>query len=253
MPVPLDDLVGDRGGLETEQAAGFLFDVRVHVGEGAHRARQLPHAHRLAGPPEALQVATGLGVPERGLEAEDHGLGVDAVGAAHAQGVAMPARQRPEHRPVALEPGQQEVGGLLELQRERGVHHIRRREAHVDVPGVGPERLLQVRQEGDHVVAGGDFDLVDAGGLHPGPPLDPAERVFRDQTALGVHVAHRQLDLQPSLVLGVLGPDPRHLGPRVARDHGRLLRSASGRGGGGGGPPPPGSGARAAPRRARGG
>jgi hypothetical protein len=138
----------------------------------------------------------------------------------------MPQRQRPDHRAVAFEPGQQEIGGVLELERERGIHHVRGRETHVDVAGVRAERLLQVRQEGDHVVAGGGLDLVDAGGLDPGPPLDPAERVLGDQAALAVHLAHRQLDLQPGLVLGVLGPDPRHLGTRVAGNHRGRLRSA---------------------------
>ena len=43
---------------------------------------------------------------------------------------------------------------------------------------------------------------------------------------LRVDLAHRQLDLQPGLVLRVLGPDPRHLGTRVAGNHRGRLRSA---------------------------
>jgi 1-deoxy-D-xylulose-5-phosphate reductoisomerase len=102
------------------------------------------------------------------------------------------------------------------------------------IPGVAPPGVKRILL----TASGGPFLDADRG--HPGAPLDPAERVLRDQAALGVHVAHRQLDLQPRLVLGVLGPDPRHLGTRVAGDHRRLLRGASDRGEGGGGPPPPG-------------
>jgi len=125
---------GWRSGRPRDRAGG-----RLPLRRPGPRGRRCPRADSFptrtaSRPAGGAPSCDRLGVPERGLEAEDHGFGVDAVGAAHAQGVAMPERQRPEHRPVALEPGQQEVGGLLELQRERGVHHIRRREAHVDVP-----------------------------------------------------------------------------------------------------------------------
>ena len=70
--------------------------------------------------------------------------------------------QRPHGAAEALEARQQELGGLLELERQGGVHHVRGREAHVDEAGVGPEGLLEVRQERDDVVPGRRLDLVDA-------------------------------------------------------------------------------------------
>src|SRR5206468_1905903 len=80
-------------GLEPELTADVLFDVRIDVGEVSNGARQLADGHHLPGPAQALEVATGLDVPDGDLEAEGGRLGVDAVSAAHDQRVLVTASQ----------------------------------------------------------------------------------------------------------------------------------------------------------------
>ncbi len=87
------------------------------------------------------------------------------------------------------------------------------------VAGIGAERLLQVGEERDDVVAGGGLDLVDALGRDVGARLDAPQRVHRDQAAAGVDLAHRQLHAEPRVVLRLLGPDPRHVRAGVAGNH----------------------------------
>ena len=76
-----DDLGGGHG-REPERAAHVGLDRGVDVGVGAHRARQLPHRHRVARGAQPAAVAVGLQAPQRQLGPEGGGLGVHAVGAA---------------------------------------------------------------------------------------------------------------------------------------------------------------------------
>jgi len=65
--VPLHDLVRDRRRLEAEEAAGLLLHVGVHVGEGAHRARQLAHRTVSARRRRRSRLRARLAVPEAAL------------------------------------------------------------------------------------------------------------------------------------------------------------------------------------------
>src|SRR3990172_9369010 len=96
----------DRIALEAEQAADLLLDVRVDVGERADRPRDLPDPHGLLGPIETLDVAPGLGIPQRRLEPEHHGLGVDAVAAPDAERALVAERKRAQGAAGAGEVGQ---------------------------------------------------------------------------------------------------------------------------------------------------
>jgi hypothetical protein len=120
----------------------------------------------------------------------------------------------------SLQAAQEHLGGLLELERQRRVHHVRGRHAHVDESRVGPERLLEVRQERDDVVTGRRFDLVDPRGGYGRLGLDAAEGIRGDQAAASIDLADRQLHPEPGAILRVLGPDARHLGPAISLDHG---------------------------------
>ena len=72
----------DRRGLQARAARQTASSTSGgEVRERAHRARELAHRDRLARPLQPRAVALQLGVPERELEAEGHGLGVHAVGA----------------------------------------------------------------------------------------------------------------------------------------------------------------------------
>ena len=69
----------------------------------------------------------GLHVPHGDLEPEGRGLGVDTVGAAHRQGVAVPEGQRRQRRAQPLQARDQQIGGLAQLQRQSPCPPRRRR------------------------------------------------------------------------------------------------------------------------------
>ena len=95
--------------------------------------------------------------PKRG------GLGVDAVAAADGgrqlvlEGAPL---QRVQQR-VDLD--QDQVGRALELDRQRGVEQVGRGQAEMQESRLRAAHLLDMGQEGDHVVAGRGLDLLDPG------------------------------------------------------------------------------------------
>ena len=100
-----------------------------------------------------------------------------------------------------------------------GVEHVGRGHPVVDPARGRAHPLGHVREEGHHVVVGGALQLL--GPLHrePGAGLDGGEVVRRDHPALGPRAADLQLHLEPAAQLGLLGPEGRHGGAGVARDH----------------------------------
>ena len=146
---------------------------------------------------------------------------MDAVGAPDADGLLVAEGEDAEGRAQPLEPGQEKLGGRHQLQGLGGVHHVGGGQSEVDMAGIGADGLLEVGEERDHVVARARLDLVDARGVDLGARLDPPEGVGGDDPALRVDLADGQLDLEPGLVLRLLGPDPGHLWTGVARDHPR--------------------------------
>ena len=231
VPVALDDLGGDRLRDEPELAADLLLDVGVDVSEGPHRARDLPDPHGLLGPPQALEVSARLGMPEGRLEPEGGRLGVDAVGAADHQRLLVGEGEPAERLAEALEAVEQQVGGALELERERGVDDVRRRQPQVDEPGVRADGLLELGEKGDDVVARGGLELVDPPGVDPRRAADPLDRLARDPAPPRVHLADGQFDLEPGGVPRRRAPQGAHLVARVAGNHAAALKIPAADGG----------------------
>ena len=137
---------------------------------------------------------------------------------------SVPRCARPCSRSAAtsrVASGHQQVGGLGQLQRQRGVQQVGRGHPVVHVGG-GLARGGVVRprgQERDHVVLGDR--------LHRGHRLrrgrrrgaHRVHRLGRHGPGLRVRLQHQGLHLAPQLVLVCLAPDPAHLGPRVPLDH----------------------------------
>jgi hypothetical protein len=144
---------------------------------------------------------------------------VNAVGAPDTEGFLVADGETAEGLPEALQTREEEIGGRDQLEGLRGVHHVGGGHADVHVAGICADRFLEVGQKRDEVVPRGGLDLVDAGGGHAGRGLDAAQRLRGDEAALGVDLAYRELDLEPRLVPGVLGPQPGHLRPRISGDH----------------------------------
>src|SRR6478672_8729599 len=123
--------------------------------------------------PEMAQVATSLraassragagelrvGVGE--LQPERHRLGMDAVRAADGRRHLVLEGALLQRRQHLVDVADQKVGGPGELHVEAGVEHVGRRHALVHEAGLGTDDLRQMGQEGDDVVLGFTFDLVD--------------------------------------------------------------------------------------------
>src|SRR5690606_21826438 len=82
--VPLEDLGGDEGGLQSEQLADPSLYGGFAVGVGAHGTGYLSVADLLRGEAEPFPVAGELVMPVEQLEAEGRGFRMDAVGTAGA-------------------------------------------------------------------------------------------------------------------------------------------------------------------------
>ncbi len=107
-----------------------------------------------------------------------------------------------------------------ELERERGVDDVAAREAEVQVPALGPDRLGDLGDERDHVVVGRPLDLGDPLDVDPSPaPRSPrARRPARGRAPTWA----RQTASSTSSIRSKRAwsrPDGAHLRQRVARDH----------------------------------
>ena len=83
MPVALDNLRGDRRGLEAELFADVFLDARIKMRVRADGAGELAHRDLLARLDQSLFGPAKFVVHQRKLEAVGDRLGVDAVRAAH--------------------------------------------------------------------------------------------------------------------------------------------------------------------------
>src|SRR5205823_521758 len=105
---------------------------------------------------EPAPVAPELGPPARALEAEGDRLGVDAVRPPDHERVAVALGLHADGLPEAIDPGEQEVGGIAQLECEGRVDHVARGEPEVQEAALVADRLRHRRHERDHVV----LDLV---------------------------------------------------------------------------------------------
>ena len=135
----------------------------------------LPWAIVSRGPVEPRELALQLRVPQRHLEAEGHGLGVDAVGAPDHRRVLVTEGALPDRLQEVDEVRADEVAGVAHQDGEGRVHHVRRGEAVVQPAPLGPDALGDAGDEGDDVVLDLPLDLLDAGDVEAGPRLDRGE------------------------------------------------------------------------------
>ena len=132
MAVALEDLRGARSGLEPEALAGDPLDLGIGRGVGADGARELADPHSFERPGDARAVTLEREGPAGELETEGGGLGVDAVRAADRQGLAMLLGASNDGGEGAIDPREDQRAGIANLERERGVEDVRRRQAVVE-------------------------------------------------------------------------------------------------------------------------
>ena len=229
MVVTGDDLRGQRVMNEAEVLADVLLDEWVDAGIGTHSTRDGAKGDVLARVDETVEIALELPGPGAELHAEGHGLGVNAVGAAGAEGVALLEGTTLADLAKLADVLNDEVAGLGELVAKGGVAKVGAGHAIVNPTAglgsvsrdVGVDVLLHVGEEGDDVVAGDLLDLVNLGLLKVGVVADPGGLVLGDAnlTKLGLGLASEDLDLLPDGVLVLEREDVAHLRTGITVDH----------------------------------
>ncbi len=93
----------------------------------------------------------------------------------------------------------------------------------MDETAVGTDKFCEMSEEGDDVVLGHGFDLVDAGDVEGGAAAlfpDGLGSRLRNDAEFGQRVTGMRLDLEPDAELCFRRPDGDHFRSGVTRDHG---------------------------------
>ena len=208
----------------------MLFHIGVDVGEGADSARNGAGGDFRPCRHQPLAVAGEGGVVPGELEAEGRRLGMDAVAAADGGRVLVLDRAALEGGQQRVQIGQQQVGGLGQLDGEAGVEHVGRGHALMDEAGVRADMFGEIGQEGDDVVLGLALDLIDPVDIELALLPDGFGGGARDHAQFGLGVAGMGLDLEPDAELVFRFPDTGHFRAAIARNHRSSLNAAGWRG-----------------------
>ena len=224
MPVALEDLRRARRGLEAEPLAGDPLHLGLGGGVGADGAGELPDAEALDRADEPLAITVERECPPRELEPERCRLGVDAVGPAHADRLAVLLGAGDDGPEGSVEALEHERTRVLHRKRERRVEHVRRREPVVEEAALLAEPLGDGVDEGRDVVVRLPLDLGDAlGRRHDGTLANRRDRLARYCPDLGPPLEGGQLDVEPAAQLLAVRPDVAHGRAGVASDHAAIL------------------------------
>ena len=227
--VARQNLGGKRVGRKAELLADVLLNERVDAGIGSHGTADGAGGGNLAGFLQARLGTLERPGPAAELHTEGHGLGMDAVRAAHAQGFLELEGAALAGFAQLLHVFQDDVHRLGDLVGKGRVAQIGRGHAVVHpaagrllaLGNVGVDVLGHVGGEGDNVVVRYLLDLVDALHREIGMGADPGGLFLGDArfAQLSLSFASQDLDLFPDLELVLQLPDGTHLRARVATDH----------------------------------
>ena len=229
MAVAREHLGRKRVRRKTQLLAHVLLDEGVDGRIRTHRARDGARRSNLACLLETRLRALQSPCPAAELHAEGHRLGMDAVGAAHAQRVLELEGAALARLTKLLHVGQDDVDCLGDLVGKRRVSQVAAGHAVVHptrglllaLRHIGIDVLGHVGGEGDDVVVGDLLDLVDALDGEVGVVANPLRLFFRDAgfPQLSLRLARQNLDFLPDGELVLKLPDGAHLRTRVAVDH----------------------------------
>ncbi len=179
----------------------------------------LPYGQLLEGVFEAVEVAVGLEGEAGEAEPEGRRLGVDAVGAPDAEGVAVLERTLDQGVAIGAGAGEHDLARLSELQRQGRVEDVGGGQPVVDPAPVLADRGGDDIDERGDVVVGDPLALVDC--LDPERRLLPCRlgRLPRHDALHRPRLGCRQLHLQPALQLPLLRPDLTYLRTGIPGDH----------------------------------
>ena len=220
MPVARDNLRRDRLDREAELGRHHRLDARIDIRESPHRARNGAGRDFFARNFQPLPVARHLRIEARELHAERRWLGMDAVRPADRRRHLVFHRallQRRQHPVHILD---QDIARPLQLHREAGVQHVRRRHAEMEETRFVADMLRHRRQERDDVMLHLALDRIDALHIEAAPRPHGDGYVFRDHPQLGHRLGRQRLDLEPDRIALLRLPDRNHLGTGITRNHG---------------------------------
>ena len=221
MPVALDDLRRGRLRLEPELLARDALDLGVDRRVVADRARELAD-------PDALERGREPLRSRSSSNAQTASLRPKVVGSAWTPcvrpivSVSRCSSARCDDRVEgAVDPGQDELAGRADLERERRVDDVRRRQPVVE-PAPGRARARRRRRRRTRPGRGASSPRSPRRAPASAPcafGADLGRRLGRDDADLGPPVERRELDLEPALELALVRPDPGHGRAGVAGDH----------------------------------
>ena len=209
--------------------ADVLLDERLDGAVGAHRAGDGAKRHVLARIDKTVEVALELPGPGAKLHAKGHGLGVNAVRAANAEGLALLEGAALADLAKLANVLDDEIAGLRELVAEGRVAEVGAGHAVVDPAAglgvalghVGVDVAAHVGEEGDDVVVGDSLDGINLLLVELRVRANPGGLLLGDANLakLGLGLAGQHLNLLPHGVLVLEGEDVAHLRTGIAINH----------------------------------
>ncbi len=118
---------------------------------------------------------------------------------------------------------QDQVAGLPHLERLSRIDDVGGRHPEMHPARGGSDLLGDGGREGDHVVLGDLFDLLDAADVEGAALADVACGLRRNDAGGSHGFGGRGLHQQPGLVPTLVAPDPAHFRMCVALDHQKFL------------------------------
>ena len=229
MAVAGQNLGRKRVGSKAELFADVLLNEWVYARVRSHGTADSAGGSNLAGFLQARLSALERPSPAAELHAKGHGLCMDAMGTANAQGLLELEGTAFAGFTELLHVIQNDVHSLGDLVGKGRVSQVGRSHAVMNpaarrllaLRNIGVDVLGHVGGEGDDIVVRYLLDLVDALNREVGMCTDPSGLFlgYARFTQLSLCLAGQDLNLFPDLELVLQLPDGAHLGARVATDH----------------------------------
>ena len=217
--------------LQAESFGDIFLDIWRQVGEGSDGSGNFAGGDFGAGGQQPLVVALEFGVEAGEFQAKGHWLGMDAVRAADHDRVLEFVGAAVENCQQNLDIVEQNIRRLGQLHGKTSVQYIRTGHALVEVARLRPDMFGEVGQEGDDIVAGLLFDLVDAHRIENqfrgeiGAGANHFRHFGGDEAKLGHLFGGENFDLEPDAeaIFGL--PQGGHFGATITKKHGNLCRT----------------------------
>lgn len=227
--IATDDLRGQRIVNQAQVLADVFLDERLDRAVGADGTGDGTEGNVLASVLKTIEIALELPRPRAKLHTEGHRLGMDAVGAAGAERIALLEGATLADLAKLLDVLDNQVTRLSKLIAQSRITQVGAGHTVVNpaarlglaLGNIGVDIFLHVGQEGDDIVARDLLDLVNLRLLKVGVVANPLGLFFgnTDLAELRLSLAGQDLNLLPNGILVLEGEDMSHLRAGIAIDH----------------------------------